>query len=474
MSENNQKHSAGNDLQHQPAPGSSAFRQDVKAQNSTNADDYQDLPQGQDLLVSFKKWLVDNNPFYLLSVFFMFWGLYLASIDGATGRGPESLKNLLIFYAVENIYELIMLAMAAYLLHKRVNQPHGRLLVFFMIIFLCDATMYQSVIANSCAINTIWIGASVSALYFILAALKIGLLIHFLRIKIYYEALFYSLASLALLYFIPHIINYLVITNTSNYNVWWIFYDIMLIAALIQLPVIAANWNKKYDDFVDERDNKYWGATELYFYRLIIIIPFIAVPIQILLNAASDLKSIDHNFSNFNYGFVPYILFSVFFIQSVYKKLINSCFISLNTYDFTCTLVIFAVAVITKPIDISVFGDTAIYPHRINIFLIIAANLIFFITRKNYMSISFAAVLGLYYTKSYYYGVIECINSSAVTRAASFIVISFIMLAAGFVLSLSGRTPTTVSLTAGTSSIDDSGDGDANGKIKESEKGKIS
>ncbi len=466
MSENNQNHPAGNNLQQQPAPGNSAFRQNSGAQNQTEANDYHELPPEQDLLVSFKKWLVDNNPFYLLSVFFMFWGLYLASVDGATGRGPESLKGLLIFYAVENIYELIMFAMALYLLHKRVNQPHGRLLVFFMIIFLCDATMYQSVIASSCAIDTIWIGASVSALYFILAALKIGLLIHFLRIKICYEALFYSLSSLALLYFIPHIINYLVITNTSNYNVWWIFYDIMLIASLIQLPVIAANWNKKYEDFIDERDNKYWGAAELYFYRLIVIIPFIAVPVQILLNAASDLKSIDHSFSNFDYGFVPYILFSVFFIQSVYKKLINSYFISLNAYDFTCTLVIFAAAVITKPIDISVFGDTALYPHRINIFLIIAANIIFFITRKNYMSISFAAVLGLYYTKSYYYGVVDYINSSAVMRAASFIVVSFIMLAAGFVLSLSVRTPAPVPLTAGSSGTDSG--------IKESKEGKDS
>lgn len=466
MSENNQDHPAGNNLQ-QPAPGSSEFKQNAGVHNSTEADDYQGLPPGQDLLVSFKKWLVDNNPFYLLSVFFMFWGLYLASVDGVTGRGPESLKGLLIFYAVENIYELIMFAMALYLLHKRVNQPHGRLLVFFMIIFLCDATMYQSVIANSCAIDTIWVGASVSALYFILAALKVGLLIHFLRIKICYEALFYSLTSLALLYFIPHIINYLVITNTSNYNVWWIFYDIMIAAALIQLPVITANWNKKYDDFVDERDNKYWGATELYFYKLIVIIPFIAIPIQILLNAASDLKSIDHSFSNFDYGFVPYILFSAFFIQSVYKKLINSYSISLNAYDFTCTLVIFAAA-ITRPIDISVFGDTALYPHRINIFLIIAANIIFFITRKNYMSISFAAVLGLYYTKSYYYGVIEYINSSTVMRAAAFITVSFIMLAAGFALSLSGRAPAPVSLTTGSGGNGDNGGNNASGKIKES------
>jgi hypothetical protein len=467
MSENNQEHPVGNTIGQQPASGNSAFKQNAGAQNSTEADDYRNLPPEEDLLVSFKRWLIANNPFYLLSVFFMFWGLYLASVDGATGRGPESLKGLLIFYAVENIYELIMFAMAIYLLHKRVNQPHGRLLVFFIIIFLCDAAMYQSVIANSCAIDTLWIGAAVSALYFILAALKLGLLIHFLRIKICYEAVFYTLASLALLYFVPHFINYLVITNTSNYNVWWIFYYIMLVAALVQLPLIAAGWNKKYDDFVEERDNKFWGASELNFYKLIVIIPFVAVPVQILLNAASDLKSIDHTFSNFDYGFVPYLLFSVFFIQSVYKKLISSYFISLNSYDFTCTLVIFAAAVITKPIDISVFGDTALYPHRINIFLIIAANIVFFITRKNYMSVSFAAILGLYYTKSYYYGVIEYINSSSVTRAAAFITVSFIMLAAGFVLSLSGRAPAPVSLSsAGGGSVSDSGA--PGGEIKKS------
>jgi hypothetical protein len=83
------------------------------------------------------------------------------------------------------------------------------------------------------------------------------------------------------------------------------------------------------------------------------------------------------------------------------------------------------------------------------------------------MSVSFAAILGLYYTKSYYYGVIEYINSSSVTRAAAFITVSFIMLAAGFVLSLSGRAPAPVSLSsAGGGSVSDSGA--PGGEIKKS------
>jgi hypothetical protein len=235
-------------------------------------------------------------------------------------------------------------------------------------------------------------------------------------------------------------LNYMAMTKSANqYNVWWIFYAIMLTASILQLPVILMNWNKKYDDFVEESENKYFGETELYFYRMIVIIPFIAVPVQIFLNAASDLKSINPDFANFDYGFIPYIFFSAFFIQSVFKSYIISYFGSLNMYDFMCSLVIFAAAVITKPTDISVFGDAAFYPHRINVLLMIAANIAFFVTRKNNMSISFVAVLALYYTKTYYYGVIDYFTSNATRRAVAYITVSFILLAAGFVLSIAGK-----------------------------------
>lgn len=300
--------------------------------------------------------------------------------------------------------------------------------------------MYQSVIANSCDLSTMWVGGVISSVYFILAAIKIGLLLHFLRIRIYYEAIFYSLSSFALLYFTPHMLNYMAMTKgTNQYNVWWVFYVIMLTASILQLPVILMNWNKKYEDFVDESENKYFGGTELYFYKMIVIIPFIAVPVQIFLNAASDLKSINPDFANFDYGFIPYIFFSAFFIQSVYKSLISSYFGSLNMYDFICSLVIFAVAVITKPTDISVFGAAVFYPHRINVLLMIAANIAFFITRKNYMSISFVAALALYYTKTYYIGVVEYFTANTTRRAVLFIMVSFVMLAAGFVLSIAGK-----------------------------------
>ncbi len=415
-------------------------------------------PPEEDYVAAFKKWVFANNPFYLLSVFLMFWGLYIASVDGATGRGPESLKSLIMFYAVENIYEIIMFAMAVYLLHKRVNQPHGRLLVFFIIIFLCDATMYQTVIANSCSLNTMWAGIAVSFIYFILAACKIGLLIHFLRISICYEALFYSLSSFALIYLTPQIINNMALNGGSKYNVWWVFYAIMIAASLTQLPVILMNWNKKYEDFVEERENKYFGASELYFYKMIVIIPFIAVPVQIFLNAASDLKSINPSFANFDYGFVPYIFFSAFFIQSVFKNLVNTYFISLNAYDFTCSLVIFAIAVITRPIDVSIFGDSMLYPHRINVLIIMTANLAFIITRKNYMSLTFLAALILFYTKSYYYGVIDYFNSSSTMRAAAFIIASFATLAAGFVLSIYSKEPSAAIVIANSNGKNENGE----------------
>jgi len=398
-----------------------------------------------DFIADVKNWFFKNNPFYLLSVFFMFWGLYLVSVDTASGRGPESLKSIITFYAVQNVYEIIMIVMAVYLLHNRINQPHGRLLFFFTLIFLCDATMYQSAISSTCDLKTIWVGAAVSSVYFIMAAVKLSLLIHFLRITVHYAPLFYSLFSFAMIYFTPQAINYMILTKNNagvfasyqfQCNVWWIFYFIMSVAALSQLPVILSGWNKSREDFLENRENKYFGASELLFYKIIVVIPFIAVAVQMFLNAAQDLKSIDPGFKNYCYCFVPYIFLSAFLIQSVYKKTIVEFFPSLNIYDFFVTIAVFSFAVITKPLDISMFGDTAFYPHRINLAIIFASNILFIITRKNYLSLSFLIFAFLSYTRTYSYVVAEYFYSSYIMRAITFIIASFVMLGAGFAISV--------------------------------------
>ncbi|HNV72325.1 MAG TPA: hypothetical protein PKO06_21635, partial [Candidatus Ozemobacteraceae bacterium] len=95
----------------------------------------------------FLDWLIDNNPLYLLSVIFMFGGLLLvskASYQVPGQAGPDaSLSTVVAFFGVQNVYEIIMVGMAIYLIANKVNARHGKILLALELLFLADLTYYQ-------------------------------------------------------------------------------------------------------------------------------------------------------------------------------------------------------------------------------------------------------------------------------------------------------------------------------------------
>ncbi len=400
--------------------------------------------ENKDLLADLSEWIRRNNPFYLISVLLMFCGLYLASMDCKV-KGSDALETLISFYLIQNIYEIAILAMALYLLKNKINQRHGNILLFFLAIFLSEATMYQSAITSVCYKEGLWISLLVSFIYFFLAAAKVFAVIYYLRLKVRLSAIFFALSAFLLIYLSPQYVNYILVSTRSGGDLLtagsWEIYFIWLAAALVQLPFIVNSWKKtSISGFLE---NAYVGC-ENKLYRAFVLIPFIVLPIQMALNLHPDIHSLNPYIIDSNYCIALYIYFGSFFIEALYRNFIEDS-IGINNYNFACGIFILMFIYITRPMNLLVFGNYMIYPHRINVFFIAAALIATAITRENRMCAGLLCVILFYYAKNLFMFTIQnaydyfIYKSTPVVKAAIIIMLSFLTLGAGFALSVSGN-----------------------------------
>jgi len=397
-----------------------------------------------ELLAGFSDWFRRNNPFYLISVLLMFCGLYLASMDSKV-KGADALETLISFYVIQNIYEIAILAMALYLLKNRINQRHGNILLFFLVMFLSEATMYQSAITSVCSKEILWISFLVSFIYFFLAAAKVFAVIHYLKLRIRPAAVFFALSAFLLIYLSPQYMNALLVSKRSGADLLtagsWEIYYIWLAAALIQLPFIISSWKKT--PIAGFLDNAYVGC-ENKLYRTLVLIPFIVLPVQLVLNLHPDMHSLNPNIVDFCYCTALYIYFGSFFIEALYRQFIEDA-VGVNYYNFACGIFILMFIFITRPVDLSVFGNYMIYPHRINVFMIALTLTAVSITRENRMCAGLLCAIMFYYAKNLFMFTIQqtydyaVYRSTPIVRAAMIITLSFLTLGAGFALSVSGN-----------------------------------
>jgi len=413
------------------------------------APDNQSEKSFSDYIEYFKSWFFRNNPFYLISVFLMFSGLRLISGDNSAGSGSGSLLSLISFYLVQNIYEFLILGIALYLILKKINGSSGKLLLFFIFVFLADATMYQAAIVGTCghSSGTAWVGLIISSLYLVFAIIKIGLAIYLLKIAPRAAMIFYALAAYAIIYFSRHYSGYLITGKISDVSLfgWWELYAVWLVAALIQLPVIFNTWWKS--SFIAEVKNDYIGD-ENNFYAMLLVIPFIALPLQIVLNVHPDLATrsgvLAETVSNATYFLVPYFLFGAFFMEGILYETMKRLGFELDVFDAVICALIYLFAEITQPLQIQMFGDHLLNPHQLNIIMIVAFTLFVAVSRKNRMCLAIFAFEILYYSKTFLAAQYDYIiwffekfkKLSTMSRAYILVALSFIFLALGFLLSL--------------------------------------
>ncbi len=330
------------------------------------------------------QWLRNNNPLYLLSVVLMLGGLYLAGSELETGR----VSSLAVsgFFLVQNIYEIIMVAMALYLLKKKIQPQHGKLLLFFVLLFLGDLTFYQVRISGLSTAA----GGIATGVYMLMAAVKFAAIVKILGLTVHHTRLFFAAGAFSLIWVAPKVSYYLVDSigseSFSYFDGSYVFYSLWLIAALIHLPLIVENWHS--NNLETEVPNEYLG-NETALWRWLLIFPFIVLPLQMSATVMSDSYRFIAPTLSIGTIIAPWLLTAAFFAQTLWRRFFNDRE-SINIYDSAVMLVYLIIIKVSAP-DFSA-------PVLINHALLVAGLVATWLTRCNHVNAGVLALTGLWHT----------------------------------------------------------------------------
>jgi hypothetical protein len=175
----------------------------------------------------------DRNPFYLLSALSMFIGyrLVIAALDTAPGEW----RPLLSLIVTMNLYELVMIGLALYLIRRRGLLREGWILLGIEALFLADLTNLNAELATALP----RLGTAVSAACFGLALLKIGVVVRTLGLRLTPGTIAYGVAQLAALFALPAVFRLLRSDDAASvspgriYAAWWVVGALAAIGAAV-------------------------------------------------------------------------------------------------------------------------------------------------------------------------------------------------------------------------------------------------
>ncbi len=378
--------------------------------------------------------IIDANPLYLLSVLLMIAGLYL--VNAAASENVVGVGTVAGFFGVQNVYEIVLVAMAVYLLRTGTNSRHGKLLLLFVMVFLADLTFYQVRIA---VMDRSW-GFTLSTFYLILGAAKVWAVFAWLEIEMRWERLVYPLMAFGMIYYAPNYI-YSVMDSTGSGNSGMPFsgqvdvYMIWLVAAAIQLPVIVANWRKS--SLEKAEPNPYVGDATTFSWALMLF-PFVILPFQLEKNVMADAAAGNPAIGKLTFVYLPYLLAGVFFFQSFFRTQIAKMY-SINAYDAFVLIGLTLFALFTARSD--EIGDGL---STVNWYLVFGAHLVVAFTRRNLICAGFLSLVAVRYFglgiktaagNIYDYGR----TLSTTTWAGLLMIGSFVSLGLGFLLSIATK-----------------------------------
>jgi hypothetical protein len=174
-------------------------------------------PQGRGRLLRF---VVDHNPFYLLSAVCMLSGLL--TLTNSLSYSPIPARHLLLLIATLNGYELLLVALSLWLIVRRKLLRDGAILLGIEALFLADTAMLN---AELFSVDR-RLGAIVNLLLLLLAAAKLAVIFRALRIRSI-GAFVLTLSNLLLLFALPGIFKQISTSDNGRlsamaiYAAWW-------------------------------------------------------------------------------------------------------------------------------------------------------------------------------------------------------------------------------------------------------------
>jgi hypothetical protein len=167
------------------------------------------------------EWVVDYNPFYLLSAVSMLLGCLLLS--NTTTWDPVPLSTLLPLLGTLQVYELACLGIGLLLYRKLGPRRDAVQLLGLVLLFAVDVSFLMSEIAT----ESLAVGAAVAFVLFVLAALKAGAIISVLKLEIDHAYLLTGMAGLFVLYVSPPLLTAMDdgsgrVEVVHFYALWWL------------------------------------------------------------------------------------------------------------------------------------------------------------------------------------------------------------------------------------------------------------
>src|SRR5438093_12615781 len=113
------------------------------------------------------QFVVDHNPFFILSAVCMLGGCL--ALTNSLSWSPIPLRRVMVLVITLNIYELMLIALAIFLIAKRRLTRDGTILLMLEAFFLVDVTFLNSELFTA----SLRVGTIVNAILLLLAIVKV-------------------------------------------------------------------------------------------------------------------------------------------------------------------------------------------------------------------------------------------------------------------------------------------------------------
>lgn len=176
-------------------------------------------PTARPVLVRF---IVDHNPFYLLSAACMLAGCL--ALTNTLSWSPVGLGRILILIATLNLYEALLIALGLFLVVRRGVVRDGVMLLFLEALFLVDTAFLNSEVFTLDE----RVGWIVNAALFAAAVAKVYVICRVLRVPLGGALFPYVLLQLAVLFAMPGVFKHMAGQRHGNLPVmaiyvgWWV------------------------------------------------------------------------------------------------------------------------------------------------------------------------------------------------------------------------------------------------------------
>lgn len=175
----------------------------------------------------------DRNPFYLLSAACMLFGCI--ALTNSSSFSPIKLNRLLMLIATLNFYEVLLIALALFLIVRRGLRRDGTILLFLEAFFLVDVTFLNSEIVQT----NLKIGLAINGLLLALAIVKVAVIFRCLGISLAGGVFATAVAELVMLFALPGAFKHIAAGHNASlpalaiYGAWWAIGCLPVIATLL-------------------------------------------------------------------------------------------------------------------------------------------------------------------------------------------------------------------------------------------------